>query len=148
MGEFFGLTVQDLGDFVGEEISEAVDVKRAEWCLRQAAGLVEMELAGKTFPTGKIPVVVQNVTIACASRGYINPGGYSSESADDWSGSNAPIREMGFYLTGSEKASLSRIGVSSTGIGSISVAREDLQPSTSTGYVPFRSVNRFPWYQN
>lgn len=143
MQEFYGLIVDDLADFVGEPITDEVDVKRATWCLRQAAGLVEGELAGKQFD--QTPIAVQNVVISCAGRGYTNPGNYSSESADDWSGSNAPIREMGFYLTGTEKATLARFSGSSSALGSVGWSRGDVH-GFGTVHVPSEGGQSFPWY--
>lgn len=145
MQDFYGLVVEDLSDFIGEPIEEE-DVKRAEWCLRQAAGLVEAELAGKEFDPGLEPAGVQNVLISCASRGYVNPGSYQSESSDDWSGSNAPIREMGFYLTATERSTLAQYTSRSTGIGSVSFARGDLSANGLTGYVRDEDGILFPWY--
>lgn len=141
--DFFGLTVDDLADFVGEPIVNDVDVRRAGWCLRQAAGLVDGELSGTEFSI--VPVAVQNVVISCAARGYVNPGNYSSESADDWSGSNAPIREMGFYLTGTEKATLARFSRGASRIGSVGWSRDDLS-EPAIGHVPFKDGQSFPWY--
>lgn len=142
--EFYGLTVTDLADYTGEDI-EGADVKRAQWCLRSAAGLVSVELAGARFPTGAVPSAVQNIVLACASRGYINPMSYSSESADDWSGSNAPIREMGFFLTGTEKSVLASFTATHSGFGSARVTRADLGGRGVRECVDLGG-RAFPWY--
>src|SRR5699024_3730364 len=101
-------TVSDLADWLGEPISEAVDVKRAESVLRGASVLVrtftdKTWLTDAGFVDPDLPEAVSAVTIQVAARGYSNPEGWSNEAVDDWRGGGRVVPEAGLFLTASEK---------------------------------------------
>lgn len=128
-------SADDLADWLGETIP-AGDSARAEWALRAASALVRRE-TGKTWLDDNgdlvdpLPDDVIVVTLACASRGFVNPQGASdvSESVDDYSHrEQVKVDEAGFYLTESEKQLLGTLTGANSSIGTISTYRGDLRP--------------------
>ena len=126
-------SVDELADFIGEPIADGVDVRRAEMTLRFASMLVRDE-ARQPFIEG-VPEKVLLIVLACASRGFLNPEGWANERVDDWGAGGRPVEELGMYLTGTEKRSLSALRPARPQIGSFSTYRGDFTDGTD-GYVP------------
>lgn len=149
MAELTLATVEELGEWLGESITDAADVKRAELCLRAASALVRDE-AGRTWlgedgTLESVPEAAKLVTLYCASRVFDNREGQNRWNVDD-AGGGWKVDEAGAYLTASEKDQLSgfaqrRFG----GLGTVSTTRGDLA-GPSTGYVPVQDGPPFPWY--
>lgn len=138
-----------LSEWLGEPITEADDIKRAEWALRNASVLVRAE-TGKDWETevnaGDLPEAVQVVTLQCASRGYTNPESWANEGADDWRGGGRPIEELGLYLTATEKRTLAAYRPAKVaGIGVVGTTRW-ATPVAGNGYVPADDGFPIPWY--
>lgn len=100
--------VTDLGDWLGESITEDGDVRRAKWLLRRATSLV-LETCGRVahpWTPADVPGGVQEIILSCAARAYVNPESWNYERLDDWMGGGKPVPEDGLYLTPTEKKSL------------------------------------------
>jgi len=121
--------VEDLSDWLGEPITEEVDIKRAQLALRMSSALVRRE-SGRNwlaedqstvaFP---LPDDVTLVTLTVAGRGYSNPEGWEDEAVDDWRG-RRDLTEVGMYLTPSEKALLAPFaGTKFRGLGTVATTR-------------------------
>ncbi len=129
-------TVPQLSDWLGEPITEALDVSRAEGALRIASALVRRE-TGKTWVVSDstpaalvdpLPDAVEIVTLSAAARGYTNPEALTSERVDDAQVSRK-VDEAGVYLTASERDLLAPLaGVPHRGIGTVGTYRGDVPP--------------------
>lgn len=74
-----------------------------DFTIELANGIVG-EVIGDLTP---IPFRVKAITLEVAARAYRNPGGYSSETIDDYTyRRDAETRQAGVYLTDSERAEL------------------------------------------
>lgn len=143
-------SVEDLSDWLGEPITEALDVKRAGSVLAAASALVR-SFVGKTWMVLEdldpaLPDEVAIVTTQVAARGYSNPEGWASESIDDWRGGGRKIDEAGLFLTASERSTLgahkpSRV----SGIGVMATTRMPA-PTGMNGLVPTDGGTLIPWY--
>ena len=143
-------TVDDLADFIGESITDEVDVKRAEWCLRVASGLVRSEtrkhwLTESGELVSDLPDTVTLVTTYCASRIYDNREALTSTGVDDFRES-FKVDEAGAYLTLSERRQLADHAAGrGSGIGTI--ARTKVDAPSPDGWVPTDTPGvQFPWY--
>jgi hypothetical protein len=138
--------VSALADWLGESISDAGDVSRAEGVLGLASSLVRREV-GLTWVTdgaldADVPDEAVQVTCACAGRGYANPEAEIDGGVDD-SRSRRLVQEAGLYLTASERALLA--GLRQTGpkgIGTVATTRWD--PDVAAPYEDERLLP--PWY--
>lgn len=142
-------TVEDLGDWLGESITDPADVKRAELCLRAASALVRSE-TGRTWLSDDgvledVPESVAMVTLYCASRVYDNREAQNRWNVDD-AGGGWKVDEAGAYLTASEKDILAGFsGRRFGGLGTVSTTRGDLRGHIG-GFVPTEDGPPFPWY--
>lgn len=143
-------TVDDLAGFIGEAITDDLDVARASWCLRVASGLVRSE-TGKQWLTesgavvSDLPDTVLTVTLYCAARVYDNREARTTAGVDDFR-EGWKVDEAGAYLTLSERRQLANHAAGrGTGIGTI--ARTKVETVTPSGFVPTDTPNvEFPWY--
>jgi hypothetical protein len=142
--------VLDLSDWLGEPITEAADVTRAESVLAAASVLVR-NFTGKTWLVDELidpalPDDVLMVAVQVAARGYINPEGWRDEQVDDWSGRGRVVPEAGLFLTASEKTILGTYrAVTPRGIGVMGTTRWPAA-TADAGYVPTDGGTWFPWY--
>lgn len=128
-------SVSELADFIGEPITETVDVKRATMTLRFASMLVLDETQQSYASELEVPEKVLLITLACASRGYLNPESWGNERLDDWGAGGRPVEELGMYLTGTEKRALASFRPARPRLGTVSTFRGDL-PGSLDGFVP------------
>lgn len=127
--------VTDLGDWLGESITEDGDVRRAKWLLRRATSLV-LETCGRVarpWTPADVPGGVQEIILSCAARAYVNPESWNYERLDDWMGGGKPVPEDGLYLTPTEKKSLLLYieDAPTRGLGVIGTYREVWPPATN-----------------
>ncbi|OZG57857.1 hypothetical protein BTIS_1098 [Bifidobacterium tissieri] len=102
-----------LSEWLGEPIA-GDDLKRAERCLRAASNRIRRYTKRSWVDeTGSLldplPEDLEDVTLACAGRFYMNPGGETSWSRqidDAMDGGSRKVDEAGLYLTASEMATL------------------------------------------
>lgn len=126
-------TVDDLIDWIGEPISEATDLTRAEGTLALASALVRRETERTWVDdegnlAANLPDDVRLVTLACAARGYLNPEGVVDESIDDYRGRKI-VQEAGLYLTASERDLLAPLaGRPHQGLGTVATTRGERAP--------------------
>lgn len=143
-------SVVDLAGFIGEAITDEADVKRAEWCLRVASGLVRSE-TGKQWLSesgelvSDLPDTVSLVTIYCASRIYDNREARTTAGVDDFR-EGWKVDEAGAYLTLSERRQLSDHSAGrGSGIGTIT--RTKAEAPSANGWAPTGTPDvEFPWY--
>lgn len=103
-------TIEDLEARLGREFA-AADLARAAAVLDDASALVRDE-AGKTWldDAGDLTVVpasIRAVVLRVSERTVRNPGGFSSESAGDYSYQRTGV-EGGVYLTEAERQIIRR----------------------------------------
>jgi hypothetical protein len=142
---------EDLSDWLGEPITEAADVKRAERIIRFASALVRKE-SGRTWVqddgetlVADLPDDISLAVVQSAARAYENPHGQTSDAQDDWR-ATFKVEEVGVYLTETEKAMVARFrGARLGGLSTIATTRMDSVPA-STGWVPVEDAPDFPWY--
>lgn len=144
-------TVEDLADYIGEPIdADEVESKRAEMTLRFASMLVRDETRQEWPGSEAVPDEVRLITLAVASRGFLNPESWGNERVDDWGAGARPIEELGMYLTGTEKRALAKHRPARSGLSTVSTFRGDLPMSGGTVYVPTAPPGvpqtPFPWY--
>lgn len=128
-------SVNELADFIGEPITDEMDVKRANMVLRFASMLVTDETRTGYESASAVPEKVLLIALACASRGFLNPESWANERLDDWGAGGRPVEELGMYLTGTEKRVLAGFRPARSQIGSVGTFRGDF-PGGSTRYVP------------
>lgn len=91
------ITDADLASYLGDDITERMSF------VRQLANDLVSELLPASF-TGR-PARLVAITLEVAARAVRNPGGYSSETVDDYTyRRDADTRQAGIYLTASERA--------------------------------------------
>ncbi|MBB2956791.1 hypothetical protein [Pseudoclavibacter helvolus] len=143
-------TVTDLAEWIGEDISEEADAKRALRCLRAASVLVR-NVTGKTWldEAGGLlanrPDDVEMVTVYCASRIYDNREALTQGSLDDHSES-FKVQEAGAYLTATEIRTLEALTATRKhgGLGVVATTRRPAP--TVSGLVPTPDGQPIPWY--
>lgn len=125
-------STDELGDWLGEAITDPSDLSRAGLVLRFASALVRRE-TGKSWldESGELvndlPDAVAMVTLASAGRAYTNPSGWTEEQIDDWRGRRDSDAESGVYLTASEKSLLAEYsGSAYAGLGTVPTERGDI----------------------
>lgn len=126
-------SVEDLAGWLGEDISEPADVKRAGWLLRRASSLVneEADRIRSPWTVDDVPPGVQEIVLSCASRAYDNPEGWTGERLDDWMGTGKKVDEAGLFLTATERRALLAYQPSGpSGIGILRTTREVWPPAT------------------
>lgn len=124
-------TVQDLADWIGEDID--VTDPRASAVLRRASALVRSE-AGVQWEDDA-PEDVQGVVIAAAARVWSNPNAAIQRTAGSFSERLSERAADGLYLTDEERRILSRYSQSRFGVGTIRTFRDDGY-ARSEGWVP------------
>jgi hypothetical protein len=122
-------TVGELADWIGEPLTKPQDQARAALCLRAASAAVRAYtrrnwLDEQTGELAVIPDAVAMVTMAAASRTYLNPEAETTTRLDDAQQSRL-VGEAGVYLTASEKQTLEQYKQSRRfgGISTISTTR-------------------------
>lgn len=103
-------TPADLADWLGEDISDTADIKRAEMTLAVASSLVRRETGRQWLDeqgnlVNPIPDELAQVTIMSAARAYTNPDGIEdvSEGIDDYNvRERRKVQDAGVYLTRAE----------------------------------------------
>lgn len=103
-------TVQALGEWLGEPVEQA-DQARAERLLRAASNLISA-YTGITWQDDTVPEEVEDITLAVASRYYVNPTAetnWTRQIDDAMDGGGRKVEESGLYLTASEKQVLKRL---------------------------------------
>jgi hypothetical protein len=133
--------------WVGQAIPSGVETTRADAVLSAASNLVAA-YAGKTW-TDDVPADVVDIVVQVAARVYLSP---PNANVRQWT--KGPFGEgyfdaaqNGLSLTDDEKTTLGRFRSSASGLGTISVTREDA--SSGTIYVPTGPPPPgypFPWY--
>lgn len=143
--------VNDLSIWIGESISTASEIDRANLALRFASALVRKE-ARRTWvdeagDLEAVPDDVQLVTLASAARGFTNPDGIIDESLDDWRGRRLD-EAAGFALTEAEKALLADYrGASRGGIGTIATTRGDIGAPDDLRWIINGPDPTNPWWE-
>lgn len=96
------IDVLDLASYLGS----AIDPARADFLVTLANDLVT-EVYGSATPA---PARVRAITVEVAARAYRNPGGFSSETIDDYTyRRDADTRQAGVYLTDDERSQVERL---------------------------------------
>lgn len=116
----------DLSKWLGEPIVDEIDKARAEAVLSYAFTLIDTEIDRDVayWVEHGLPSKVRNVALAAAGYGYTNPDSFRRENIDDWGG-DRPVKELGMYLTATQKAILRSYSASPfTGIGVLDTYRE------------------------
>ncbi|RSX53943.1 hypothetical protein D2E25_0249 [Bifidobacterium goeldii] len=130
-----------LAEWLGEDITDDKDVKRAKRCLRAASNRIR-RYTKRTWVDenneliNPLPEDLEDVCLACAGRFYQNPDGETSWSRqidDGMDGGSRKVDEAGLYLTASEMQTLDDLVADQSplvgGLGVISTTRNEL-PST------------------
>lgn len=111
-------TVDDLADWIGENIEpDGSDYRRANRILAAASNVVRA-YTGRSWVDADGTVdktaapMLSDITVAVASRYYLNPTGetqWSKQIDDAMDGGSRKVDEAGLYLTASEKMQLDRL---------------------------------------
>jgi hypothetical protein len=133
--------------WTGQAISTGPELDRAEAVLLAASNRVAA-YASKEW-TDDVPDDVVDIVVQVAARVYLSP---PNTNVRQWT--KGPFGEgyfdaaqNGLYLTADEQAALGRFRTSPSGLGTLSVTREDA--SAGTIYVPTGPPPAgydFPWY--
>ena len=92
---------EDLASYLGDDTALE---DRGALLVELANALVSDFYTGDEDPA---PAWVRAITLEVAGRAFRNPGGYSSETIDDYTyRRDAQTRQAGVYLTGAERAEL------------------------------------------
>ena len=127
------ITVEELSDWIGEPITNE-DEGRARGAISMAFTLIDDRTGRDSdyWLENGLPKTVRNIALQVAARGFNNPDSWASEGIDDWRGGGRPVKELGLYLTETEKSLLSKFAARrSLGIGTINTTREE---PADTGY--------------
>ncbi|BAQ32086.1 hypothetical protein [Bifidobacterium scardovii] len=126
-----------LGEWLGEDITDEKDVKRAQRCLRAASNRIRRYTKRSWVDENNklvdpLPEDIEDVTLACAGRFYSNPEGETSWSRqidDGMDGGSRKVDEAGLYLTASEMQTLDDLIADQSpligGLGVISTTRDE-----------------------
>lgn len=111
-------SVADMAEWIGEDIEQdSTDWKRASRYLAYASNKIRSYTGRRWNETDgslpdDLPPILQDITVSCASRYYLNPTGetqWSKQIDDAMDGGSRKVDESGLYLTASEKAELDRL---------------------------------------
>ncbi|MBT1171277.1 phage head-tail connector protein [Bifidobacterium sp. SO4] len=150
--------VADLAEWLGEDITDDKDVKRAQRCLRAASNRIRrytkrtwVDEANQLITP--LPEDIEDVCLACAGRFYENPNGetqWSRQIDDAMDGGSRKVDEPGLYLTASEMQTLDDLVADQSpliaGLGVISTTRNEL-PSLDMSPYWFEDDD-YPGYLN
>lgn len=128
------LEVESLSEWIGEPITDPLDVKRAERTLAYALTLINIEIDRDDtyWREHGLPEAVSQVALQLAGRGYMNPESWGNEGVDDWRAGGRPIEELGMYLTPTEKRTIAKFAPSRLfGIGVVDTYRETTPQAVS-----------------
>lgn len=129
--------VDDLADWLGESITDPVEVKRAEFVLSVASTLVRTETGREWVDSSgslvsPLPDALKQVTVMAAARAYLNPDGIEdvSEGLDDYTvRERRRVQDAGVYLTSAERMMLAGLDRPRfRGLGTVSTTRGDYGP--------------------
>lgn len=130
-------TVEELADWLGEEITKPTDIKRAGFALAVASTLVRTETGREWLDErGELvvprPDVLAQVVVMAAARAFTNPDGIEdvSEGLDDFTTrEKRKVQDTGVYLTRAERDMLAGLDRPVfRGLGTVSTTRGDLRP--------------------
>ena len=94
-----------LGEWLGEDLSDEKDRKRAERCLRAASTLIR-RYTKRDWAQEPRPDDLEDVCLAAAGRFWANPDGqtqWTRQIDDAMDGGSRKVDEAGVYLTASER---------------------------------------------
>lgn len=124
------LTVDDLESMIGEPINDSNEQRMAEEFLALAWVLVDTETGRdqEYWETNGVPRAVRQVVLQLAGRGFLNPESYANIRVDDFGAGGRPLKEVGLYLTPTEKAVLAGFRKQArVGFASVKVADQENQ---------------------
>ncbi|WP_051198745.1 hypothetical protein [Bifidobacterium sp. AGR2158] len=141
-------TPDELGEWLGEPITDEHDVKRAARILRAASNLIRRytacSWAGDEVPADGLPEELNDVALSCAARYYVNPNGetqWTRQIDDAMDGGSRKVEQSGLYLTADEKSILDSVRPPSdsviAGVGTVHTTRGDFDGYEGDG---------FPWW--
>lgn len=141
---------QELSDWLGEPITDDMDIARATRILRAVSNLIR-GYTGKSWVDNQkqliadLPEPLIDVTLSCAARYYVNPNAetqWTSQIDDAMDGGGRKVESSGIYLTDSEQRLLDSVVRASSGVLANSVCVVNTTRGDANGY----ESEAFPWF--
>lgn len=141
-------TIADLAVRVGETIP--TDDAQAQWFLDTASGIIRTYTSRTWLLDGvlaDVPDEVRRIAVEVAARVWLNPSGNTQETVGPFTERRPELFADGFFLTGTEKSTLSKYrGSGLGGLWTIQQVKGDaFDPTIHVPVFP-QPGEPLPWY--